>query len=575
MPTEDRLIVLSGALKGKEIPIEGLVSIGRNPDNSLQIEDLQISRRHAQIVRKNDGVYVKDLGSGNGTYIGAKRIIEHRLTHGDIIRLGRQQIQYRSGGEEVPPAPSQPHSDTNWVVHEEDAASNIESEKASNLYKTFFEAPAMAATDAELRDIQKRLQAVYVANQSIASERSLDKVFDKIMGQIFSLISAHNGLIMLKQDAGKELSVEYVRCAAPGEQIHVSSSIINRAYENGEAIITSNAAEDSRFGVGASIISENISSAMCAPLIHQEESLGVIYVDNHGAIGAFTNSDLEMLVALAAPAATAIKNAQYLRMIEQAYQDTLVALANAIELRDHYTVGHTWRVTNFAVEVARELGWDEKKLQEVHMGGVLHDVGKIAVDNAILGKPGNLTDEEFAQMKVHPERGADLLRDVKFLHPLIPYCLYHHERWDGTGYPFGIKETAIPVEGRLIAVSDAFDAMTSTRPYRKGMDPEIAIERLLDGKGMQFDPLMVDALVSCYKKGSIDRVLQDYFKNEARSIACPFCSTFIRFDEDVADGSEIECNVCHKMIRVVKKEETYFGVLAPPEAENMTPAAAE
>ncbi len=554
------MVMLSGEMKGREFPITSVVTLGRNPDNTVQIEDLQISRKHAQVVKKADGCYIKDLGSGNGTYVASQRIIEHRLSDGDIIRLGRQQLQFKAGGGARKDAVS---ALSDFVVSD-DTTSNFEAAKAENLYKTFFEAPAQSATGSELRGVQKRLQAVYAANQTIASERSLDKVFDKIMAQVFSLITAHNGLIMLKRDDQTDLNIEYVRSASPGAQIHVSSSIIKRAFELGEAIITCNAADDSRFGGGMSIINENISSAMCVPLTHQEERLGVIYVDNHGTMNAFANSDLELLVALAAPAATAIKNAQYLKMVEQAYQDTLVALANAIELRDHYTVGHTWRVTNFAIEVARELGWDEKKIQEVQMGGVLHDVGKIAVDNAILGKPGDLTEEEFAQMKVHPERGADLLRDIKFLHPLIPYCLHHHERWDGKGYPAGLGGADIPIEGRLIAVADAFDAMTSTRPYRKGLDPEIAIERLAQGKDKQFDALIVDALIRCYEQGRIDRVLQDYYKNEARSIACPFCSTFIRFDESVADGSEIQCNVCHKCIRVVKKEETYFGVLAPP-----------
>ena len=126
-----------------------------------------------------------------------------------------------------------------------------------------------------------------------------------------------------------------------------------------------------------------------------------------------------------------------------------------------------------------------------------------------------------------------------------------------------MKGEGIPVEGRLISVADAFDAMTSTRPYRKGMDPKIGIERLQEGKGKQFDPALVDALTTCYENGKIDRVLQDYYKNEARSIACPFCSTFIRFDETVTEGSEIECSVCHRTVRIVQKDETYYGVLAP------------
>ncbi len=552
-----QLVLLSGGHKGRSVTIQGVISIGRHPENTIQFDDLQVSRRHAQVFRKRDGVYIKDLGSGNGIYIGPLRIDDYRLSDGDIIRIGKQQIQFRDAVEEL----AQPDSGTGNLVIQDQQTSRIEAAKAENVYRTFFEAPSESSTSVELREIQKRLRAVYASNQIIASEHSLDKVFDTIMGQIFTLIPAHNGLILLAEEGGEELKAEYVRSAMPGIKIHVSSSIINRCYENGEAIITSNAPQDERFLAGASIIAENISSAMCVPLTHQGERLGAIYVDNHGESSAFANNDLELLVALAASAATAIKNAQFVRKIEQAYQDTLVALASAIELRDHYTVGHTWRVTNFAMEIARDLGWDDAKINEVQMGGVLHDVGKIAIDNAILTKTTELSESEFAQMKVHPERGADLLRDVKFLHPIIPYCLFHHERWDGRGYPFGLKGEDIPVEGRLIAVADAFDAMTSTRPYRKGMDPDAALSEIIHGKNTQFDPVIVDAIERCYKEGRVDRILQDYHKKEARSIACPFCSTFIRFDESVGHGGQVQCNVCHKMIHIIQKDDVFFGFL--------------
>jgi len=412
---------------------------------------------------------------------------------------------------------------------------------------------------------------VYTANQAIASEQKLSDVFERIMEQVFSLLPADTGVILLKSEDGNDPRVEFVHSKSGSDSVHVSTTIVRRAFENGEAVITCNALDDSRFSSGMSIIAENITSAMCAPLTHQEERLGVIYVDSHGMTDAFKNSDLELLVALAGPAATAIKNAQYVRMVEQSYQDTLLVLANAIELRDHYTVGHTWRVTNFAVELAKELGWDEARQREVQMGGVLHDVGKIAVDNAILSKPDQLTMDEFDKMKVHPERGADLLRDVKFLQPVIPYCLYHHERWDGTGYPFGLKGEEIPIQGRLIAVADTFDAMTSTRPYRKGMASATALAELVEGRGTQFDPAMVNAFVACYKKGKIEEVLQDYYKNEARSIACPFCSTFIRLNPEVAPDSEINCPVCHRRILIKDRDGYFYGELVLQSRPTYTP----
>lgn len=566
MANYDQLVLLSGAHKGTIVPVTGIVAIGRHPENTIQFDDLQVSRRHAQVFRKADGVYIKDLGSGNGVFVGQLRVDDYQLSDGDIIRIGRQQIQFRSAPQEQ----IESDFDASGLIEKDELANNFEAEKAEQVYRTFFEVPKESITAVELREIQQRLRAVYAANQAIASERSLEKVFDAIMDQVFSLVPAHNGLILLAREKLEELSTEYVRSAVPGVRIQVSSTIVNRCFENGEAIITSDAPKDARFGGGLSIIAGNISSAMCVPLTHQGERLGVIYVDNHGESGAFGNSDLELLVALAAPAATAIRNAQYLAMVEQTYQDTLVVLANAIELRDHYTVGHTWRVTNFAMEIARELGWNDEKINEVQMGGVLHDIGKIAIDNAILAKTSDLSEAEFAQMKIHPERGADLLRDVKFLHPLIPYCLFHHERWDGGGYPFGLKGQDIPLEGRLIAVADAFDAMTSTRPYREGMNPDAALREMARGKNRQFDSVIVDALDRCYKAGRIDQVLQDYYKKEARSIACPFCSTFIRFDDSIHSGSQLQCSVCHKTISIIQKDDVFFGSLVSRKVDDST-----
>jgi putative nucleotidyltransferase with HDIG domain len=350
---------------------------------------------------------------------------------------------------------------------------------------------------------------------------------------------------------------------ATAPKVSISSSIVNRAFENGEAVITQDAADDDRFDAGASIISQNISSAMCVPLIHQNDRLGVIYVDTRGTTSAFVEGDLELLVAVSGAAATAIKNARFVQMLEKAYEDTLRVLATTIEMRDHYTVGHTVRVTNFTLEIARELGWSEEKLEEVRRGGVMHDIGKIAVEDAILRKPDRLTEEEFAQIKIHPEKGAQLLQELELLHPLIPYALYHHERFDGRGYPYGLKGEDIPIEGRALAVADTFDAMTSNRPYRKGLNPEIAIEEIENNKGSQFDPACADAMIRAYKAGKIDRILQDYNKEAEKSIACPFCSTYVALDATSQKDDEIECNVCHRMVRLIEENNAYYGELIP------------
>jgi len=564
---QEQLVALTGPEAGKAFPINGALTIGRNPDSSVQLEDLQVSRRHAKIEQTDRGTILRDLGSGNGTYVGNRRILEYRLSHGDVIRIGEQEFRYEGA---VTRDAAEPKVDSG-VRFETGGNKQVSASSADHLFETFFQAPREAPSQEQLREAQQRLQAVYAANQVITSERDLHRVFAVIMDQIFGLVPAHNGVILLRDKDSGELVTEYVKTGRAAAEVVISSSIVQRAAERGEAVITRDAADDSRFEAGMSIIAQNISSAMCAPLRHQDETLGVIYVDTRGTTNAFVQSDLQLLVALAGPAASAIKNAQYVHMLEKAYADTLVVLADTIEMRDKYTVGHTWRVTNFAMAIAREIGWSEEKIRECEMGGVLHDIGKIAIEDAILGKPGRLTEEEFAKIKVHPERGARLLQDVERLHPLIPYCLYHHERYDGHGYPYGLSGEEIPIEGRVVAVADTFDALTSNRPYRKGLDPDFALGEIEKGRSTQFDPEVVDAFVRAYRAGGINRVLQDFLKKDEKSIVCPFCSTYIQVPDGTQAGDKFDCGVCHRRIGLREQNGAYFGELMPQSSAMMQP----
>ena len=147
----------------------------------------------------------------------------------------------------------------------------------------------------------------------------------------------------------------------------------------------------------------------------------------------------------------------------------LSILSRAIEARDPYTRGHSTRVTVLAEAVARRLGWSDEQIASLRVGGPLHDIGKLAVSDEVLRKEGRLDDDELAQIREHPKIGAKILLRITTLREAIPYVLYHHERWDGTGYPSGKAGEEIPVEARVLAIADAFDAMTSDRPYRSAL----------------------------------------------------------------------------------------------------------
>jgi putative nucleotidyltransferase with HDIG domain len=213
---------------------------------------------------------------------------------------------------------------------------------------------------------------------------------------------------------------------------------------------------------------------------------------------------LDALCILAGSAASAIANQKLYEDVRKAYLQAIRALANAIEARDKYTAGHTDRVDKLAELIARQIGWSDAQIETLHMGCALHDIGKIGVPDSILNKSDILTDDERRRMMKHPQLGLRIIRGHDLLKPSIPFIIAHHERYDGKGYPKGLKGEDIPLEGRLLAVADTFDAIVSDRPYRKGATLAVAIRELIAHKGTQFDPMLVDAFLEVLRAGKID-----------------------------------------------------------------------
>lgn len=189
------------------------------------------------------------------------------------------------------------------------------------------------------------------------------------------------------------------------------------------------------------------------------------------------------------------------RELESAHAATRTAFAGMLKARDDETEGHSERVVVYALAIARELGLKGEALGALEVGALLHDIGKVGVSDAILHKPGPLTPDEWTEMRRHPEIGYHLTEQIPFLRPASPVVRHHHERWDGSGYPDGLKETSIPLGARIFALADTFDAMVSDRPYRKGLAPEIAFAEIGRGSGRQFDPAVVDAFLAVTRRG--------------------------------------------------------------------------
>jgi len=242
------------------------------------------------------------------------------------------------------------------------------------------------------------------------------------------------------------------------------------------------------------------------PIIDRNRLLGVVNLLVRARFGSLTPGQFDVLGILASSAASAITNDRLYRDLKNSYLQAIRGLANAVEARDQCTAGHTDRVYRLAELMGRELGWTGDQLEDILTGCTLHDIGKIGVPDRILNKPGAFTEDELVQMQSHPEVGRNIIAGIDLFLPAMPYVMAHHEHYDGSGYPLGLKGDEIPIEGRLLAVVDTFDAILSDRPYRKGADLGTAVRELIENSGSQFDPAMVLVFLRILKTDQIDFV---------------------------------------------------------------------
>jgi putative nucleotidyltransferase with HDIG domain len=355
--------------------------------------------------------------------------------------------------------------------------------------------------------------------RAINSSLGLNRVLEEVMDTLISLMRAERGFLMLR-DSNGELSIRIARgidhINLDGDAFRVSKTIVGRVAASCEPVLTTNAQEDPRFENQMSVAAYHLRSILCAPLKLKSELIGVLYVDNRAHAGIFQESDLGLITAFADQAAVAIHNARLFEDLQRsnrelektnfkleaanlelkiAYEATLNGWVHALDLRDKETEGHTQRVTILTERLARAMGVEGDQLLHIRRGALLHDIGKMAIPDGILLKQGALTDEERALIREHPTIAYKLLRPIEFLLPAIniPYC--HHEKWDGTGYPLGLKKEEIPFDARIFAVIDVWDALTSDRPYRPALPHDEVRQRIKVDSGKHFDPRVVEAFL--------------------------------------------------------------------------------
>jgi GAF domain-containing protein len=353
---------------------------------------------------------------------------------------------------------------------------------------------------AQARQKISDLTALYEIGLEITSTLGVDQILARIVDiAVARLKPFYCGFYRLTEEEPRELvtgpfflgensppnsevpGAPWVRLEGPG--------VIAWVAREGRAAFLPNVREDRRYLAGY----QEIVSEIAVPLLAKGKVIGVLNVETDRP-GAFTEATLEFLNTIAQQASVAVENARLYEMLEQSYFDTVRTLVLAMDAKDPYTRGHSERVRRYAVETARLLGMSEEDTKPVSYAGLLHDIGKIGVREDILLKPGELTPDEFEEVKQHSVMGEKLVHNVALLKGVGALIRSEHENYGGGGYPDGLFGEAIPLGARIIAVADAYDAMTTDRAYRHEMPIGVALDELRKCAGKQFDPKVVEAL---------------------------------------------------------------------------------
>lgn len=359
----------------------------------------------------------------------------------------------------------------------------------------------MLCTDNLVEKLQLLMEFSAIINASLDT----GQVRERAIEAATRLLHADAGSLLLVDTEAGELYFE-VATGEKGERLKeirlkLGEGIAGWVAQTGECVIIDDVQSDPRFFKSADLLIEYVTRNMVAvPIKAGGQVIGVLQAVNK-TDGAFTTEDREMLISLAHQVAPAIENARMYEALRETFYGVSMALAEALEKRDYYTGGHTNRVSKYCMAIAAGLDLGEKEMESLWLASILHDIGKIGVTDLVLQKPGRLDDEEFRIMSQHSRFGAEILSHIRSHRAVIPGVRGHHEQYNGSGYPDGLEGEEIPLLARIISVADAYDAMTSDRPYRKALSHKEAMAELERCKGKQFDPALVDAFVAAYRNG--------------------------------------------------------------------------
>ncbi|MFZ1043319.1 MAG: HD domain-containing phosphohydrolase [Anaerolineales bacterium] len=365
----------------------------------------------------------------------------------------------------------------------------------------------------------KHLSALHAIDTLISSSFDLNLTLSILLSHVIARLNVDAAAILLFNRESRFLEfmtgVGFRTETLQGTRLRLGEGYAGLAALQRKTIHVSNLQHKKRDELRSSFFyKESFISYFGIPLIAKGQVCGVLEIFHRTQLDPDPDPDwLNFMETLAGQAAIAIENATLFRELQRsnieltrAYDATIDGWSRALELRDRETEGHTQRVTKATLLLARRMNFDETELVHVRRGAILHDIGKMAIPDSILLKSTDLTDSERAVIQQHPRYAYDMLSPIPYLRQALDIPFYHHEKWDGTGYPHGLKGEQIPLSARLFSVVDVFDAITSDRPYRPAWSTEKALDYILDQSGKYFDPNVVVEFMKIVNEGQIPTV---------------------------------------------------------------------
>ncbi|MDH4210731.1 MAG: GAF domain-containing protein [candidate division WOR-3 bacterium] len=366
----------------------------------------------------------------------------------------------------------------------------------------------MKSKVSDLRHKIKRLETLIDTSMVFSGILDIDDLLDTVMQKAEEVMEAEASSVFRIDEKRRDLYFITARGEKGKEakeiRVPMGKGIVGWVAEHGKPLLVPDVRKDRRWFRGVDEKTKWVTrSILAVPLIAKGKVIGVAEVLNKKGGRKFDKGDLELFAALGNQIAIAVENASLYGDLDRLFLSSIRAIVEAVDAKDPYTRGHSGRVVEYALHIGRAVTRNKDRIKEIEISAILHDVGKIGIPDKILGKPGRLTRREQNYMERHPEFSAAIVEPIELLKKLMKNILHHHERIDGAGYPDGLRGRKIPLVARIICIADAFDAMTTDRPYRKRKSARTALRELKRHSGSQFDTKLVNIFINEFRKNNL------------------------------------------------------------------------